>query len=1089
MKSSGTAQDDHIKVVVRSRPLNSEEKASKTPSLVHCDQDKNQVNVAMTLGSKRTSKAYNFDMVFGQYSTQAEVYNAAIRPVVEEVLGGFNCTVFAYGQTGTGKTYTMEGNVDDPDYMGMIPRACSSLFDALDRLDGAEYTVKVSFLELYNEELQDLLSSTDEARLRILDDKSRMNTGVACHNLEEVMVTSAEDILTQMKKAMAKRQTGETKLNKASSRSHCIFTLTLHMRETTPEGEDLLKVGKLNLVDLAGSECIGRSGAKNQRAREAGNINKSLLTLGRVISALVEKTPHIPYRDSKLTRLLQESLGGRAKTCIIATVAPSVQCLDETLSTLDYASRAKSIKNKPEANQRMTKRAVLREYAEDVERLRRELAAARAKDGVFLEEDAYNQMVANVEGQKTQIIELEDAMNQRIKELHELQEEFNSTKEVLEETQEELQTTSTKLGETQEELDETKVELGVQKVLVDETKVLVQEHQKTEAALQTKAKVLHETLDDATNDIETLHETIKRKDMVTAKNRAASTVYHEATISQVALVSDISKTFCETQLNNHEKIEESLQALVHDHSAHTELILGAIDTLVSDVNAGVKDVGIDSIATLQEVGSQDWSSTKNQVSKNKEQLLASLGEGKTNVEAPLKSVLEQILQNQDGLLAKHAEKIQSQLTTCKTDIQNFIETQKSVMGGLSEKVAQDAKENREAIQSLAYQIESFVNDEEARIETSANALAVQFSQMLVGFRTQAQTNLKTMQAKAQESCKLSVQAMLQSEKKTKESIEEVLQGTQKWCEQTVHVVDQLSSDVKQDKSELDETVVDVREKTTEAQSLLATEIGGLTALAEESEQSLQKLVSDGTNNLTAGCTSIQEKSQGILSCAESHNTKVIENVNSQEQATLEWKVLQKEQNEAGSSLVQKYSEQHSGEVAKLKVECDEYISDKLVHDEPAGTTPRKDKGYSFDRTIDRTLPHEQILESYRSGSLKSAESAEHEPLEAPKALDIDEVEIEGCENDENTPTLEDMEKFLERKSSLQSMPRTELADIGNVIVQADPEEDSHKDSCIPSSGSDGDASIEDDESSISAEDIMRMKVAQLRKELSLRQLS
>jgi kinesin family protein 11 len=137
-------------------------------------------------------------------------------------------------------------------------------------------------------------------------------------------------------------------MNKHSSRSHSIFTINIMMRETSAEGEDLIKRGTLNLVDLAGSENIGRSGAKDERKKEAGMINQSLLTLGRVITSLTDHQAHVPYRESKLTRILQESLGGRAKTCIIATVSPSCQSIDETMSTLDYAARAKNIKNKPE---------------------------------------------------------------------------------------------------------------------------------------------------------------------------------------------------------------------------------------------------------------------------------------------------------------------------------------------------------------------------------------------------------------------------------------------------------------------------------------------------------------------------------------------------------------------------------------------------------------------------------------------------------------------------------------------------------------------------------------------------------------------
>ena len=248
-------------------------------------------------------------------------------------------------------------------HAGVIPRSVAHIFETLER-NKSEYTVKLSCLELYNEELQDLLSveapslnngqaSKDSgSKLKIFDDSSK---GTSVHGAEEVVVQDTAHVMKVLDQATKRRQIAETQLNKQSSRSHAITTVTIHIRDVTPDGEEFIKTGKLNLVDLAGSENMGRSGAQNKRAKEAGMINQSLLTLGRVITALTEKCPHVPYRESKLTRLLQDSLGGRTKTCIIATISPSVICLDETLSTLDYANRAKSIKNKPELNMKISK--------------------------------------------------------------------------------------------------------------------------------------------------------------------------------------------------------------------------------------------------------------------------------------------------------------------------------------------------------------------------------------------------------------------------------------------------------------------------------------------------------------------------------------------------------------------------------------------------------------------------------------------------------------------------------------------------------------------------------------------------------------
>ena len=209
---------------------------------------------------------------------------------------------------------------------------------------GCEHSVKVTFVELYNEELTDLLNFYEDGSTGVKDEKKKLalmedgKGGVAVRGLEETIVKDSHEIFKVLETGTNKRQTAATQLNKQSSRSHSMFTITIHIKETNVDGEELIKVGKLNLVDLAGSENITRSGARDGRAREAGNINQSLLTLGRVITALVEQQSYVPYRDSKLTRMLRDSLGGKTKTCIIATVAPVAACLEETLSTLDYVS-------------------------------------------------------------------------------------------------------------------------------------------------------------------------------------------------------------------------------------------------------------------------------------------------------------------------------------------------------------------------------------------------------------------------------------------------------------------------------------------------------------------------------------------------------------------------------------------------------------------------------------------------------------------------------------------------------------------------------------------------------------------------------
>lgn len=362
----------------------------------------------------KLSKMFTFDGVFGPSSTQLDVYSTVISPLLKEIIAGYSCTVFAYGQTGTGKTYTMEGgHVDNLNLhwqsdtsAGMIPRCLSHLFDELQLLENQQYTVRVNFLELYNEELFDLLIDDNDAssKIKLYEDVTKKGS-VIIHGLEEITVHSKAEIYKILEKGSVRRRTAATMLNSNSSRSHTVFSITIHTKENTSGGEELLKTAKLNLVDLAGSEHVGRSGAVDKRAREAKSINQSLLTLGRVITALVEKAPHVPYRESKLTRLLQESLGGRMKTSIIATVSSASGNLEETLSTLDYAHRAKNITNRPEINQKVCKRALLKEYTKEIERLKRDLIATREKNGVYVSLNDYAAMQMLIDYQRKEVKE------------------------------------------------------------------------------------------------------------------------------------------------------------------------------------------------------------------------------------------------------------------------------------------------------------------------------------------------------------------------------------------------------------------------------------------------------------------------------------------------------------------------------------------------------------------------------------------------------------------------------------------------------------------------------------------------------------
>ncbi|KAM3186450.1 hypothetical protein ACTXT7_004295 [Hymenolepis weldensis] len=509
------------------RPFNSREDNLGDFSIVESCKDQQIV-----LKDKSTSsRSYTFDRVFGPHSKQKDIYNEMVAPTVVEVLEGYNCTIFAYGQTGTGKTYTMTGERSDSlrytwetdPTAGIVPRALNQIFSTLEAMSqGCDFSVRVSFLELYNEELFDLLSSGEgTVRLAIYDDSNKKGS-VLVKGLREVAVHNKDEVYSILEKGLLRRQTASTQLNAQSSRSHTVFTVTVHIKESCPEEDEVfLKIGKLNLVDLAGSENIGRSGALDKRAREAGSINQSLLTLGRVITCLVDHSSHIPYRESKLTRLLQDSLGGKTKTSIIATIGPGNSSLEETISTLDYAHRAKNIQNRPEINQKLNKTQLIKGYNEELERLRRDLEATRSKTGVFVDADNYAAMTLQMKQQRTRIDDLESRREVLEADLDAALRNFELTQQELSEIKDIKGEIEYELGKANEELKATMERLGETQKRLEEEKYLRAEHQITEERLAEQTRDLISVASAFEADIEGLHGKIDRFKSLELKNRSA----------------------------------------------------------------------------------------------------------------------------------------------------------------------------------------------------------------------------------------------------------------------------------------------------------------------------------------------------------------------------------------------------------------------------------------------------------------------------------------------------------------------------------------------------------------------------------------
>lgn len=380
-----TQNNEAVQVVVRCRPMNEKEIAAGYSCVVDCFPSRGAVEITNpnVKDSREGKKSFQYDAVYGWNSCQDDIYEETVRALVASVLDGFNGTIFAYGQTGTGKTYTMEGCKNDPTQKGIIPKSFEQIFSDISRSSNVQYLVRASYLEIYQEEIRDLLNKDQTKKYEL---RENTDIGVYVKDLSSFVCKSVKEIEQVMFIGNQNRKIGATNMNEHSSRSHAIFMITIEMSGVG--GKKVIRVGKLNLVDLAGSERQSKTGATGERLKEASKINLSLSALGNVISALVissGKAPHIPYRDSKLTRILQDSLGGNSKTIMVANIGPASYNYDESLTTLRYANRAKNIKNKPRVNED-PKDALLREYQMEIARLKNLLAVRLQEREAFSEQ-------------------------------------------------------------------------------------------------------------------------------------------------------------------------------------------------------------------------------------------------------------------------------------------------------------------------------------------------------------------------------------------------------------------------------------------------------------------------------------------------------------------------------------------------------------------------------------------------------------------------------------------------------------------------------------------------------------------------------
>ncbi|KAK9457402.1 P-loop containing nucleoside triphosphate hydrolase protein [Dipodascopsis uninucleata] len=861
-------RETNIHVVVRCRGRNDREVKENSGVVVSTTSAK---EITVQTGPLALSnKTYTFDRVFGPEADQVMVYEDVVSPILEEALSGYNCTVFAYGQTGTGKTYTMSGDVSDnfgtfSSDAGIIPRALYRLFLALES-EQSEYSVKCSFIELYNEELRDLISKEDDKKVKIFEDTNKK--GIVIQGMEESFIKTAEEGLKILQDGSHKRQVAATKCNDLSSRSHTVFTITVHVKETSSAGEEYLRIGKLNLVDLAGSENISRSGAENKRAREAGMINQSLLTLGRVINALVDRSSHIPYRESKLTRLLQDSLGGRTKTCIIATISPAKMNLEETISTLDYASRAKSIRNKPQLNQVMSKKALIKEYILEIERLKSDLQACRQKNGVYITSESYQELTAESESRRILVDEQKRKIEVMEEQLKTTRDQYEQSMRTMIDTKRELEFTNKLLSDAKGSLAITENDLRVAKAALDQEVSLSNAYAITEDKLTKIGKELILSVKDSNAEIENLHGKIEKESLLAVTNKEVFEKSQQTVAAASSHFEGRLKSYTEAQIQNYDSASLLLKNMLTEETGKLGNIYKMIEKQVSDFEE--KESSLKQLTS----GSKD---ELNQVLENikvlRDDIKGKVGEGLEGLTKATEKIAEELMnqievfQNQTstsynqlgrdikGMFDEFQKRMHSQnadieslhaaLVAASSNVSSEIDERSlSLQKALEEEEQVAAEERKELLAEMKNQIERMSSHIERMSEEQTKRLRSRVGSIREGM-TSSKEQLDTAGSTFIEGVSgwLNNQAdfqrgMLQTKEKIKQTIiesyrlaeqqgEHLQESTKSIHSESIKIVNSQKENLNSQMKSLDEFVMHARaqnEKHYEAYSVASREI-------------------------------------------------------------------------------------------------------------------------------------------------------------------------------------------------------------------------------------------------------------------------
>ena len=460
--------------------MSSKEQQEGYEEIIYIDGPKGEVYLRDPEAPNEKPRMFTFDFTFDKSSSQKVIFEKSAKDIVEFVIKGYNGTIFAYGQTGTGKTHTMQGGVSEVD-QGITPRSFKRVFEVIRQSEKTKYLVSASMFELYNEEVNDLLN-LEGKNLKI---KENPDKGFYIQDLDSKMVTNEHELMKIMELGDKNRKTSCTAMNERSSRSHCIFIVNIDSQTVTEGGAEYITAGKLNLVDLAGSEKQKKTEITNQQQRvEAIKINLSLTTLRKCISELVKSTGgHVSFRDSNLTKLLKDSLGGNTKTFMIANIGPASYNKEESLSSLKYAYGAKSIKNKPKINED-PKDTMIRKFNDEIEQLRLQLAALASGNSSNIDPKALMALLGSNNNNDDKMGQM---IQRRQQELEKQREDMETKRLEIENLKQQRLKNGENAEKVEKEVRSMEEELNKQEVAIDE-------ENQAKAQLLDKMAMLEESL-------------------------------------------------------------------------------------------------------------------------------------------------------------------------------------------------------------------------------------------------------------------------------------------------------------------------------------------------------------------------------------------------------------------------------------------------------------------------------------------------------------------------------------------------------------------------------------------------------------------